>query len=219
VRFSGDSGELEDNTSFGGGVSWAHDLTMRTSTSLSFRLWHFTVDDDVNTESLTFTTTGGLDTQLTPRLTFGFDAGFNVADIKRDPPERDDTPVGFTGGLRLGWQLAADTQFSLRANQGFAPSSLGGVQSRSTVGGSIEHSINNRSQLSLSTSYSRQTAADTSINDDRQLFVLSPSYTIDLSPDWRAQMSYTLRLRDEDTEFATSHNFFVSIIRSFDLLR
>ncbi len=218
-RFSGDAGELEDNTSFGGGVSWAHDLTMRTSTNLSFGLSRFTADDAENTETLTFAATGGLSTQLTPRLTFGFDAGFNVADIERDPPGRDDTPVGFNGGFRLGWELAADTQFSLRANQGFLPSSLGELQARSTVALSISHSINNRSRLSLSTSYSRQTSADTSDNDDRQLFVLSPGYSIDLSPDWRASMSYTLRLRDENAGLATSNNFFLTISRSFDLLR
>lgn len=220
VRFSGDAGELEDSTSYGTTVSWEHDLTERTSTDLSFGVQRFTTDDTENTESLTFTATGGFDTQLTPRLTFGLDAGFTVADIERDPPGRDDTPVGFTGGLRLGWQLAADTQFSLAANQGFEPSSLGELQARSTVALSIGHSINSRSRLSLSASYSRQTSADNSDNTDvRQLFVLSPGYTIDLSPDWQARVGYTLRLRDEDAGFATSSNLFLTISRSFDLLR
>lgn len=220
-RFSNeDGGELEPSNSYGTTVSWEHDLTKRTSTDLSLGLRRFTVDDAENFESLTLTTTGGLDTQLTPRLTFGFDAGFNVANIKRDPPGRDDTPVGFNGGLRLDGQLAADTQFSLEANQGFEPSSLGELQTRSTVGLSIEHSINSRARLSLSASYSRQVSAGTSNDtDNSQLFVLSPSYTIDLSPDWQVRMGYTFRLRDEDAGLATSNNFFVSINRSFDLLR
>lgn len=49
--------------------------------------------------------------------------------------------------------------------------------------------------------------------------MLSPSYTIDLTPDWQVRMGYTFRLRDEDAGLATSNNFFVSINRSFDLLR
>ena len=220
-RFSNEDGsDLEPNDSYGTTVSWEHDLTKRTSTDLSLELRRFTVDDAENFESLTLTTTGGLDTQLTPRLTFGFDAGFNVANIKRDPPGRDDTPVGFNGGLRLDGQLAADTQFSLEANHGFEPSSLGELQTRSTVGLSIGHSINSRARLSLSASYSRQVSADNSNDtDNSQLFVLSPSYTIDLTPDWQVRTGYTFRLRDEDAGLATSNSFFVSINRSFDLLR
>ena len=53
------------------------------------------------------------------------------------------------------------------------------------------------------------------INDDGQV----AGYSIDLSPDWRARMGYTLRLSDEDAGLAKSNNFFVSINRSFDLLR
>jgi hypothetical protein len=168
---------------------------------------------------LTFTTTGGLETQLNPRLTMGFDAGFNVADIERDSPERDDTAIGFNGGLHFNYQLAADTQISLVADQGFEPSSLGELQNRTTIGLSIGHSINSRSRFTLSTSYSRQVSADNSNDTDRQLFVLGPSYSIDLTPDWRARMGYTLRLRDEDADLAVSNNFFLTLSRSFNLLR
>lgn len=220
VRFSGDATELEDSTRYGTNVSWAHDLTELTSSNLSFGISQFTVDDVENTESLTLRTAAGFDTQLTPRLNFGFDAGVNVADISRDPPGHDQTTTGFTGSLQLGWQLA-DTSFSLSARQGFEPSSIGELQSRSTAGLSVEHSINSRSQVSLSASYSRQTSAGSSSesNAERQLFALSPGYSIDLSPDWRAKMGYTLRLRDDKSGFATSNNIFVSISRSFDLLR
>ena len=217
VRFSNNATELEDATSLGTTVGWEHDLTQRTSTDLSFGIRTFEVDDDENTESLSFTTTGGINTQLTPRLTFGLDSGVTVTDIQRDSPGRDETPIGFTGGLQLDYRLA-DTQFALVANQGFEPSSLGEVQTRSTVGLSIGHSINSRSQLSLSASYSRQVSADNSNDTARQLLALSPGYSIDLTPDWRAQMGYTLRLRD-DNGFATSNNFFLAISRTFDLLR
>jgi hypothetical protein len=220
VNFSKNATELEDSINYGTSLSWGHDLTEVTSTNLTVGVRRFSVDDVENTESMTLNATAGFDTQLSPRMTFGLDAGISAADINRDPPGSDDSTIGFTGALRLGWNLA-DTSFSLSASQGFEPSTIGELQTRSTVGLSVGHSINSRSQLSLAASYSRQTTAGSSLGSDteRQLFALSPGYSIDLSPDWRAQMGYTLRMRDEKSGFATSNNIFFSISRSFDLLR
>lgn len=218
VRFSNDAKELEDTTSYRTAIHWAHDLTQRTSTELSFGVSHFKVDDNENTESLSFSTTGGINTKVNPRLTFGFDAGFTVADIQRDSPGRDETPVGFNGSLEVAYELA-DTNFSLTANHDFEPSTLGELQARSTVGFGVEHSINSRSQVSLSASYSRQVSADNSNDTDRQLFALSPGYSVDITPTWRARAGYTFRLSDVDSGSAISNNFFLSISRTFDLLR
>jgi hypothetical protein len=215
--FSGNVTELADVNVYGTVVGWEHDITERTNTDLSFRLQRLTADDLENTDILGLTATGGFDTVLTPRLTFGLDAGFSVADIERDPPGRDETPFGFAGGLEVAYQLA-DTQLSFEAKHGLEASALDDLQERTIVGFLIEHAVNYRSRLSLLTSYSRQVPIDDSTNNRRELFVLSPDYSIDLTPNWRARMGYILRLGD-DSGLATSNNLFIEINRSFDLLR
>lgn len=219
TRYSGDSGELVPNTNYGANVAWERDLTKRTEGALTLGLQRFTADDVTDTESLTFTATGGFDTELTPRLSFGLDAGLSLVDFRQDPPGSDDKSVHFAGGLRLNW-ASADTRFSLTASQSVEPSSLGELQSRSTVGLSVTHSINRRSDLALVSSFSRQVSAggDVGLDEDRNLFVLGPTYGIDLTSRWRLSTGYRLRLSDQEDGLATSHNVFVSFSRSFDLI-
>jgi hypothetical protein len=219
TRFSDDTVELVPTTTYGTTVRLEHDLTKRTETALSLGLRHFTADDVVNTESLAFTATGGFDTNLTPRLSFGLDAGVSLIDFRQDPPGSDDNSVTFAGGLRLDWALA-DTRFALSATQSVEPSSLGELQSRSTAGLAVSHSINRRSELSLVSSYSRQarTGGGVGPDTDRQLFVLGPTYKINLTPDWRLSIGYRFRLSDQEDGLATSNNVFIGLSRSFDLI-
>lgn len=219
TRFSEETGELVDNTNYGGTVAWERDLTPRTQSELSFGLQHFTADDAVSTETLAFTATAGFNSELTPRLTFGLDAGASLIDLSQDPPGSDDLSVDFAGGLRVDWE-APDTRFSLSARHSVEPSSLGELQSRTTVGLSAGHSINERSDLSLVSSFSRQvsTGQDLGLDDDRYLLVLGPTYGIDLTSRWRLSMGYRLRLADQEGGLATSHNVFVGVSRSFDLI-
>ncbi len=219
TRFSEDTIDLVPTTTYGTTVDWERDLTRRTATTLSLGLRHFTADDVFNTESLAFTATGGFDTELTPRLSFGLDAGVSLIDFRQDSPGSDDFSVGFEGGLSVDW-ASADTRFSLSARQGVEPSSLGELQSRSTVGLSIGHSINRRSDVSLASSFSRQVSAggDVGLDTERYLFVLAPTYGIDLTSRWRLATGYQFRLSDQDEGLASSHNVFVSVSRSFDLI-
>lgn len=219
TRYSGDSGELVPNTTYGADLAWERDLTRRTEAALRVGVQRFTADDVTDTVSRTFTATAGFDTELTPRLSFGLDAGLSLVDFSQDPPGSDDTSVQFAGGLRVNWALA-DTRFSLTASQSVEPSSLGELQSRSTVGLSVAHSINERSDLALISSFSRQVSAggDAGLDEARNLFVLGPTYGIDLTSRWRLSMGYQFRLSDQEAGLATSHNVFLGLSRSFDLI-
>ena len=219
TRFSEETIELVDTTSYGATVAWQRDLTRRTETELSLGLQHFTADDVVNTETLAFTATGGFSTELTPRLTLGIYAGGTLIDFGQDPPGSDDLSADFAGGLRVNWAVP-DTRFSLSVRHSVEPSSLGELQSRTTLGLSAGHSINERSDLSLMSSFSRQVSAggDVGLDEDRHLFVLGPTYGLDLTSRWRLSMGYRFRLADQDDGLATSHNVFLGVSRSFDLI-
>jgi hypothetical protein len=69
-------------------------------------------------------------------------------------------------------------------------------------------------------SYSRQarTGGGVGPDTDRQLFVLGPTYKINLTPDWRLSIGYRFRLSDQEDGLATSNNVFIGLSRSFDLI-
>jgi hypothetical protein len=219
VRFSGDSGTLVPTNTYGGTITWGHNISARTLSTVQVQIQRFTADDSFNTESMTYSATGGLETHVTDRLLFGFDAGLSATDTNQSNGPVNGTNVGFAGGARVAYDLS-DTTLSFRVRQSVVPSSLGELQNQTGAVFGIVHNINDRSRIGLAASYARQVSVgNVSINQqNRQIFTLGPTYTIDLSPDWQAEIGYLFRLQDEQSSIATSNNFFFQVTRSFDLL-
>jgi len=216
IRFSGDTGELVPNTNIGVGVSWGHSFSPLTSANFNVGVSRFTTDETPKLESISYSATGGIVTELSPQLDFHASAGVTFSDSER-PGFSDNTSVGFNGDALLQYTLS-DTTFSLTAKQKVSPSSLGELQNVTTFGAGVGHQINSRSNVGLWVSYSRQKSTVEDGTENRQFFAVSPNYSMDLTEDWKATVGYVFRLSDIESDLETSNNFFVTISRSFDLL-
>ena len=229
-RFSEEADDLEPSTSFGGRLSWSHQLDPLTSVSLQTGVQHFTADDDVDTASTNVDVSLGLTRALTPRLSLTGTAG--VAATRRTEDEiaflgigpvvvpvvtgrESDYSVSGIGSLGFSYRMD-DTTFQLSASQSVQPSSRGELQDRTALSFGIRHRLAPRHDLSFLSAVTRRTGAvgsDGSSDEDTILFQLSPTYSYRVTEDWDASVGYRFRLSDEDDGTAISNAIFFGFSR------
>ena len=114
--------------------------------------------------------------------------------------------------MKFIYRPAISTEVWLLASQSMAPSAVGEVQSRTTVGTGIRHAINHSSYVVAAGAYNHQTSLDSLAYDRADYWRGSVTYGYRLTPEWQAQLAYRYAERIDDTGVARSNSVFLSAV-------
>ena len=126
--------------------------------------------------------------------------------------------------IALTYLLSRATTVSLTAAQAVVPTTFGALQKSDSVGLTLIHNINQRSNLSLSGSFSFVPAAPggNSVfggqSGESEFLSASINYGYSLTREWRTNLSYTYRQRNDDSGTVRSSTVLFSLSRDFALL-
>jgi hypothetical protein len=136
------------------------------------------------------------------------------------PPslQPSDASAGWLADVQLIYRPAEGTAISLAAVHSMAPSAIGEVNTRTTLGAGLRHEINPLSYLALLGEFIRQSSLDGLDYDSADHFRASITYGYRLTPEWQTQLSYRFAERTDDTGLAHSNTIFFSLVREVVML-
>jgi len=212
-----------DLSSTGG---WIHQFDPRNTLTTTVTLDWFNQDDTANSQRVFWQIMTSLRSQLSSRLTFIGSAGALSSNSYQRNPQPIISPTSFQqGGVTEGvlasagftYQLLKSTTVSLTAAQSIVPTTLGPLQKISTVGSTLNYTVNSWSNLSFSAQFAH-ISDNAFIGGASDLFSAQVSYGYRLARDWRTNVSYTYRVRDDVTGMASSSTILASLTYDFSLM-
>ena len=212
--------------------SWVRSISPTAQMTAALGTQWYQSDNVVDTESLVQRATLQLDRQLTSRMKIMGRAGGGVAYTDQDywlgldRIETSDTSGLFIGAAELAYELK-NTVLAASASHDFAPSSLGEMQERTSVGVSIDHKINERSGILLNGQFFHQLPGVDNPDEEerRQALILAVSYSRNVMRDWDLILTYRFVEQQEQADLfvpfqdgsATSNAVFVTLNRELYL--
>jgi hypothetical protein len=224
---------------FTSSLAWNHDVSQTTSLVNSVNFDWFSENNDANSQRLFWRFMTGLQTRITPRLSFGGDVGLGFVNSYQSGTSQSTVtpnPAGITpfqpqvgtgnsvlADFNLTYDLLKTTKVSLTAAQTIVPLITGQLQKSDTVGVVLNHNINYFSNISVSTQLSyipavSGAASFAAQNGASEFFSAGVSYGYQLGREWRTSLSYTYLQRNDDTGIARSSLISFSLSRDFTLL-
>lgn len=220
-------------------VAWNHDVSPTTKLNNFVSFDWFSEDDPNQSQRLFWKFMTGLDSKLSPRLTFTGHVGWGFVNSYQTANVQSIIPIGLPGvtpfvpqvgaansilaDATLSYQLFKTTKVSLTAAQAVFPTTFGQLQKSDTVGFNLTHDINQRSNLSFSANFAfipatTGNSAFSGQSGDSDFFSASINYGYRLTREWRTNLSYTFHERIDDTGIARSSTVLFSLSRDFTLL-
>ena len=217
-------------------LAWYRTLSRTTSLTNSVYFDSYSQDDAAKTQRLFWQFKSGLKSELTPRLTFNGNVYLvfantyqtnGVAQVIQPSPTNTTAfqpQVGaghaVFGDVGLSYRATKSTTISLNAGQMISPTITGALQQSKSIGLSVNYAVNEFSNLSFFTKLSQsQTPAQIGASGTASDFLSAElSYSYRLTRDWRANMSYTFRQRNDDSGTVRSNTVLLTLSRDFNLL-
>ena len=220
-------------------AAWKHDISTTISLNNFVSFDWFSEDDPAQSQRLFWKFMTGLDSRLSPRLTFtghvgiGFVNSYQTASVQSIIPPglpgiAPFQPAGGAGNsiiadAALTYQLFKTTKVSLTAAQAIVPTTFGQLQKNDTIGFTIAHDINQLSNVSFSTQFAFTPATQgnsvfTGQTGNSEFFSASVNYGYKLTREWRTNLSYTYSERDDQSGTARSNTVLLSLSRDFTLM-
>ena len=215
-------------------ATWNHTLSQTTTLNNSVGLDWFAQDNLAKSQRLFWTITSGLQSKLSSRLTFNGNVIAYVANsYQTGVAQSTNSSGGFqplvgagkSYGVNIGltYDLLKTTNVSLFAARAIIPTFTGQLQMSDTVGLSLIHRINQLASLSFSTQFAQtkspsQSGQFTSNGSKSDFFSASANYSYQLTREWRTNLAYTYRQRDDNTGIARSNTILFALARDFTLL-
>jgi len=187
-------------------LSWRHALrNERTNVVIILGGSDTDYDDTINNpgEKLKQRTVGGVvgfDHQLSDTSTFRLVAGPRYTTSEFRGSERDDEKsVGFLGDAVLTWR-SERTTVSMRANQGYVPSTLGTNMNRTLVNLTVGYRLTERLGCRLSGFYRYSKSDDAEDEFKNRAFAVQPvlNYQLPWNMNLRLGYSYTWAEREDE---------------------
>ena len=201
---------------------WHHRLSATTTLINAVNFDWFIADNPANSQRLFWNPTTGLESQLTPRLTFSGAVGpvFINAWQKGAVPTASSavqqqggiapfqgqagTANGWMGNFLLSYKWLPTVQVALNGSHSVVPVVTGQLQTVDSIGATLRYDINHSSGLSLLAQYSQVTPARIAATSQTgsDFFTASASYDYKLTREWRTSLSYTYRQRTNNAGLA-----------------
>jgi hypothetical protein len=225
---------------FNSTILWTHTFGPTTTFTNSINFDWFSQDNAANSQRLLWRFVSGMQSQLTPRLTFNGHIGLIFANAYQNgnaqptgvPPVfvPGVTPFqpligaghGWIGDVGLTYRLLKDTSVSFSAVQAIVPLFTGQLQQSSSLSIGLNRQINQLSNLSFFTSYAQTKSPNESgiavsqaTATQSDFFSAGLLYSYRLTREWSTTISYAFR---ESVTLAKSSTVLFSLSKDFTLL-
>jgi hypothetical protein len=187
-------------------------------------------DDATNSETTLWRITTGLKSNVSQRLSLTANAGISIVSGSAGSPltsglvaGTSGAQVGFVGDLLASYRIDRTTRATFSIAQNIVPDIFGNLSERQIATTSISRDINRTSSVTLSGSIQRTTGTNPS-----DYYIATATYYHSLTKEWRSQLSYSYRQRNNETTTpgtavlgaasARSNLFSVTITRDFTVL-
>ncbi len=220
-------------------LAWRHNFSQLTTWNNSVNFDWFSEDNTQNSQRLFWRLQSGLQSQLSHRLKFNGDIGIAFVNAYQNGNAQasalSNSTVGgpfqlqvgaanaIIGDVGLTYQASKTTTVSLTAAQTIFPTLTGQLQQSSTIGLHVDHKINDLARLSAfaqfaETNSSGQIGQSNSNANNSFFYTASIDYSYKLTREWRANLSYTYRQRDDNTGTARSNTVLFALSRDLNIL-
>jgi hypothetical protein len=175
--------------------TWRHRISSNLALTGSSEVEWLSFNNASNTNILILRNMAGVDTTLSPVLSFRGMAG--AANIKTDQDlttallpngvgsASSASIVDFIGDMWLSYRMLKNTTLTINASQTIAPSVIGSLTKQRTVGAGLIQVVNSRSSLSFAASATQQLTQGST-----NFYSQSITYSYQLAREWNAQLSY-----------------------------
>lgn len=212
-EFTESGGELTPTRSYGVDGGWRRAVSERTGVSLLADIRRFEADDASDGDSWSIAPRLGADHRLTPRS--GVSASLGPSFLYDDEGA---LTVGMVGDATYDWAVD-DQSFSIGVAQTLDQNSFGEVENRASLTAAWRQAINARARIGVSARAGFQNPAfESGSRGDRTFLTATPTYAVQLTPDWDLTVGYSLRLTDDDRREPVSHLAFLSVTRGMSFL-
>jgi hypothetical protein len=227
-EYSETTRDFVPNTSVGAGTTWSRNLDERTTGNLSLRYSQFIpledTDNDRRRRSQTVSLSVGGDRLVTPDFRFGASIGTSFTDrFGTSSSGGSDLDVGLIGSVNARYDMTDRTFLTFGLSQDVAADSAGNPENRTSVIAGINSRLTETQSVGFTARFVTSIpldSGDSGSGEDEtsNRFELSPSYSIDLTPDWSARFAYALRFEDDEGDLGVSNRVTFSISRSLSFL-
>ena len=211
-RFTADADTLTATNSIGANLGFSHRLFDTTSASLNASINHVDFDNAENRTSLVYSVAAGLNTSIAPGFSLGAQLGVDRS-TTTETNAPDESNLGLNFSVTSNYAPTDDISLSLRASQSLVPGTEGDLQTRTRLSLGASHLINDREGLNFSVAVSRQDSEAGGAVE--HLVSTSAGYSLAITRDMSASLSYAFRWRPDGDAEATSHNVAFTISKSF----
>jgi hypothetical protein len=176
--------------------TWRHRISSNLAVTASSEIEWLSFNNASNTNIMILRNMAGVDTTLSPLLSFRGMAGAATINTNQDrvtlsPPNglagsaSSGSIVDFIGDMWLTYRMLKTTTLTLNASQTIGPSVIGSLTKQKTIAAGLVQTINSRSSLSFAASASQQESQGST-----NFFSQSVTYSYQLAREWTAQVSY-----------------------------
>jgi len=204
--------------------TWNHLLSPTTTWITTATSDWFMGEDPQSTQRLFWQIMTGFKSQLTHRLTLTANAGEAFSNAYERNPMAPSVITSFqiqpgaakswVANAALNYQVLPKTTVSWTVAQAITPTILGDLQKTDSIGLTLNHAINDWSDLSFSTSRSHTL----SLGTEADFFTAQVGYGYKWTREWRTRVSYTYRQSFSTTGLARSNTVLLSLTYDFTLL-
>lgn len=176
-------------------ATWRHKVSSVATLIASSDVEWLNFDSPSNAQTLLLRENAGVDLALSPLLSFRGTAGATYVKaeggaaasvLPTTTGTTSGSATGFITDMLLTYKMLKSTTLTLSGTKSIAPSVVGTLVERTTVGAGLSYIVNSRSSLSFASSISEQTTS----GNTSDFFSASVAYSYMLTREWTAQLSY-----------------------------
>ena len=178
-----------------GDVTWRHQVNSVATLIESSDVEWLNFASPANAQALFLRENVGANLTLSPLLSFRGTVGVSYLKAQGGTASSilpttagttSGSETGFITDMLLTYKMLKSTTLTLSANKSIAPSVVGTLVQRTTIGGGLSYIVNSRSSLSFASNISEQTTS----GNTSDFFSASVAYSYMLTREWNAQLSY-----------------------------
>ena len=176
-------------------ATWRHKVSSIATLIASSDVEWLNFASPANAQALFLRENAGVDLALSPVLSFRGTAGMSYVKaeggsaasiLPTSVGTTNGSATGFITDMLLTYKMLKSTTLTLSGTKSIAPSVVGTLVERTTVGAGLSYIVNSRSSLSFASNISEQTSSGTTAD----FFSASVAYSYMLTREWNAQLSY-----------------------------
>jgi hypothetical protein len=209
---------------------WKRQLGPSTNISTSAEFNWTVREDQTHSDTKFWRFMTGVQTRPTSRLTLNGAVGVGVVNasegafsvggaIPQLPLDQTGASASMLADLQAAYKLGRTTQLSVNTSRGITPGVLGDLSQRTSFGMGLTQDINALSSVSVSAQFIQFTApGGQGGSQAADFWTADVTYLRRITREWRSQLSYTYRQRNDGLHAVNSNAFVLRVARDMTLV-